>query len=74
MLKPNIAKPLFSSSKVSTLNDIHRDLAGHITWEALREIEKSLYRFGIGFSLLSNEKMSVQLVSRYLNIKQKQML
>ncbi|MFC1823355.1 DUF58 domain-containing protein [Thermodesulfobacteriota bacterium] len=74
MLKPSTARPLFSSPSVFTDHDLYGALAGHITWEGLRKTEKALQRRGIGFSLLDNEQMSTQLVSQYLNIKQKQRL
>ncbi len=73
MLKPAGARPLFSSS-VKSINDLYRNLGGHIQWDNLRETEKFLKRHGIGFTLLDNEKMSAQLVSQYLNVKQRQIL
>ncbi|MFH1490241.1 MAG: DUF58 domain-containing protein [Pseudomonadota bacterium] len=74
MLRPLTARSLFSSSSVTKVHDLYRALAGHITRESLRKTEKALQRQGIGFFLLNNEKMSVQLVTQYLNIKQKQRL
>ncbi|MEA2084368.1 MAG: DUF58 domain-containing protein [Thermodesulfobacteriota bacterium] len=74
MLKPAGARPLFSSLSVESVNDIYKDLGGHILRETLREIEKVLKRRGVGFALLDNENMSTELVSRYLNIKQRQLL
>ena len=50
------------------------DLGGHILRETLREIEKVLKRRGVDFALLDNENMSTELVTRYLNVKQRQLL
>jgi uncharacterized protein (DUF58 family) len=74
MLRPSKARPLFSSSDLLTTDDLYGELAGHITWEGLRKTEKALQRWGIGFTLLDNEQLSGQLVSQYLNIKQRQRL
>lgn len=74
MLRPSTVQPLFSSPSILTVHDLYRSLAGHIAWESIRKTEKALQRRGIGFSLLDNEKMSAQLVSQYLNMKQKQRL
>jgi uncharacterized protein (DUF58 family) len=74
MLAPPLARPLFSDADVSTLGDVYQNLGGHIVWHNLRELEKSLKHRGVRFYLLNNERMSAQLVSNYLNIKQRQLL
>jgi uncharacterized protein (DUF58 family) len=74
MVKPAAANPLFSSEAVTCGHDLYRHLGGHVLWESLRETEKGLQRRGIGFALLDSEKMSAQLVSRYIGIKQRQVL
>ena len=74
MMKPTGARPLFSSQSVESVNDLYEDLGGHVLWETLCEIEKVLKRRGVGFALLDNENMTTELVSRYLNVKQRQLL
>lgn len=74
MMKPAGADPLFYKSDVDSVEDIYDKLSGHLLWHRLRETGKVLHRNGVGFNLLENEKMCVQLVSSYLSIKQKQML
>lgn len=74
MPRPAPARPLFSPAPVETGDDLYQYLGGHIILEGLRKIERSLKSRGIGFSLLNSEKLSAQLVSQYLNIKQKQMI
>ena len=73
-LKPPGVKPLFSSSSVASINDLYAHLGGHFLWQSLHETGKVLERNGIGFSLLDNEKMCAQLVSKYLGVKQRQIL
>ncbi len=78
MMKPKGANPLFSSSpdvkSVKSVDDIYKNFGGHFLWKSLNETEKLLKQYRIGFSLLDNEKMFTQLISQYLNIKQRQIL
>jgi uncharacterized protein (DUF58 family) len=74
VLKPVGVKPLFSSSSVASVDDLYAHLGGHFLWQSLNETGKVLESSGIGFSLLDNEKMCAQLVSQYLNVKQRQIL
>jgi uncharacterized protein (DUF58 family) len=74
MLQPPGVRPLFSQANVTTLDEVYRQLGGHVLWQKLRELEKVLQRRGVHFALLDNEKLSAQLVTQYLNVKQRQML
>ena len=49
-------------------------LGGHLQWNRLRELEKVLGRRGVRLQLLEREEMSAQLVSAYVNVKQRQLL
>ncbi len=74
MIKPAGADPLFTHSNVATPNDLYEELRGHLQWHSLRELQKVLQRRGVDFSLLENERLSADLVSQYLNVKQRQLL
>ncbi|MCP4350197.1 MAG: DUF58 domain-containing protein [Desulfobacterales bacterium] len=74
MMKPKGANPLFSSHDVDSVDDIYKNFGGHFLWKSLNETEKLLKQYRIGFSLLDNENMFTQLISQYLNIKQRQIL
>jgi uncharacterized protein (DUF58 family) len=74
MMKPPGAGPLFARPDVDSADDLYQRLGGHIQWQSLRELERILSRRGAQFALLENEKLSVQLVSQYLRIKQRQLL
>lgn len=74
MLNPASANPLFSSDAVQCIDDIYGHLGGHFQWHFLRKFEKSLRRMGIGFHLHSLPDLSVNIISRYLEIKQRQAL
>jgi uncharacterized protein (DUF58 family) len=59
MLKPVAARPLFSSESVSSVNDIYKDLGGHLLWRRLQETQKVLQRKplrGAGFTIFDAEK------------------
>jgi uncharacterized protein (DUF58 family) len=73
MQQPGI-RPLFADDTVASLDDLYRHLGGHVLWHNLRELDKTLQRRGVRFSLVENEKLSAELVSQYLNLKQRQLL
>jgi uncharacterized protein (DUF58 family) len=74
MLQPAGVAPLFSDPGVSTVDDLYGALGGHLQWHNLRELQKVLQRRGVNFSLLKNERLSAELVSQYLNVKQRQLI
>jgi uncharacterized protein (DUF58 family) len=74
MLQPPGVRPLFSNSNVTDMDDIYGELGGHLRWQKLRELQKILRRLGVQFSLLKNERLSAELVSQYLSVKQRQLL
>lgn len=74
MMKPPGADPLFSHPDIASLDGLYQELGGHLQWHGLRELEKVLQRRGVRLALLENEKMSAQLVSQYMGVKQRQLL
>jgi len=74
MLQPPGVRPLFSHGTVASLDEVYEHLGGHLLWHKLCELERVLQRRGVRFSLLDNEKLSTQLVSQYLNVKQRQLI
>jgi uncharacterized protein (DUF58 family) len=74
MLRPSGARPVFSDPNVSSLDGIYRNLSGHLLWHHLQETEKTLARHGVRFSLLDHERLCPDLLSQYLNVKQRQLL
>ena len=74
MLKPSFAEPIFSNPEVRNTDDLYRSLAGHYYWQELSELGKVLQKKGVRFGQLTNEKLCLQLVSQYINIKQRQLI
>ena len=73
MLRPAGATPLFTRPVESTA-DVYRSLAGHIQWHDLEELSRVLKSRGVTLSLLESETMAADLVSRYMEIKKRQIL
>ncbi|HUA69302.1 MAG TPA: DUF58 domain-containing protein [Candidatus Saccharimonadales bacterium] len=74
MLQMPGVNPLFTDAEVANVDDLYKQLGGHLQWQKLRELQKVLQRRGVQFSLLNNERLSAELVSQYLNVKQRQLL
>jgi uncharacterized protein (DUF58 family) len=74
MLQPPGIAPVFSNPNLTSVDDLYQHLGGHLLWHNLRELEKVLHRRGVRFSLLKNERLSAELVSQYLNVKQRQLI
>lgn len=74
MIKPRGTQPVFRDPYVKSLDDIYQHLGSHMLWHNFREIERTLKRKGIQFSLVSNEAMCSHVVSQYMSIKQRQLI
>ncbi len=74
MLRPSGARPVFSSSSIESVDELYKKLGGHMLWHSLRKTEKVLRRLGADFSLLDNESMCAELISKYLSVKKRQIL
>jgi uncharacterized protein (DUF58 family) len=74
MMRGPETAPLLSGSPVERLDDLYRQLGGHILWNDLRGLEKTLQRRGVGFALLQNERLAAQLITQYMGVKRRQLL
>jgi hypothetical protein len=74
MLRPAHARPVFSNENIASTEEIYHELSGHILWHHLREIESTFARHGVHFALLDRDRLCVDLVSQYMNVKQRQLL
>lgn len=80
MLAPPYARELFSDrdagpgGAVAGEADLYQRLGGHMLWNDLRLLERSLARRGVHFALLGEAALVPDLVSQYLEIKQRQLL
>jgi uncharacterized protein (DUF58 family) len=74
MRRPPDAAPLFSGDAPADLDAVYRRLAGHLSWQSLRELEQVLRRGGVELALLEDERLAADVVDRYLRVKQRQLL
>ncbi len=74
MLQPPGAVPVFTNPNVATVDGLYQHLGGHLQWQRLQELGKVLQRRGVKFATLENERLSADVVSQYLGVKQRQLL
>jgi uncharacterized protein (DUF58 family) len=74
MIRPEHAAPLFSRGDVTRIDDIYRDIGGHFLWHDLQEVSKRLAQQGVHFALPDSAALTVDLVSRYMEVRQRQLL
>lgn len=74
MFRPPGAYPLFSSPDVRSVEGIHQHLVGHILWSSINETRRVLHQHGADLHLLDKDRLCSQLVSRYMEVKQRQLL
>lgn len=66
--------PLFENEHVEDPEDVYRALTGHLRWRELKELETKLHRHGVDLMQIPNERLSSELVTEYVNVKQRQQL
>lgn len=74
MISPRGAVPVFHGEAPGTLEGVYRRLAGHLQWHALRELQRELHRLGATMTLTDSAALTPELVSQYVNVKQRQAL
>jgi uncharacterized protein (DUF58 family) len=74
MLRPASARPLFEGDDVATAEDVYRDLAGHLSWRNLKELEATLARGGVRLAVIDPANFSGALIGIYDSVKQRQLL
>jgi len=74
MRRPEGAQPLFSEQNAGSQDSLYKNLGGHLLWQNLCDLQKTLHLHGITLSQLQDANMSAQLVTQYLNVKQRQLL
>jgi uncharacterized protein (DUF58 family) len=74
MAKPLGTQALFEGPPVAGMDDVYRELAGHLQWNKLRKLGRVLSSQGVRFSLLDADTLGPQLASLYIDFKQRQLL
>lgn len=74
MITPGNCKAIFNNGAANSIEDIYQHLGNHHVWRRLQELDKVLKRRGIAFHLVESEVLCAQLVTQYVNVKQRQIL
>lgn len=74
MPRPDQARQLFTGPEVREQKELYRRLGGHMIWSSLRELERQLRQKSVGFALIERDQLAMELVSRYLDVKRRQIL
>lgn len=74
MLRPEGVRPVFHNPEVERPDELYGELAGHFRSQSLREMELTLRRRGVAFSLTDGAHLTTDLIRQYLAVKQRQAL
>jgi uncharacterized protein (DUF58 family) len=73
LLSPSV-RPLFTPPAVEKIDDIYQNVAGHLRWTHLTELRRQLHQRGIQLCLVSNQSVSLEMVTQYIALKRRQAL
>lgn len=73
-VKPESAVPLFSDDRPGTADEVYERLGGHLMWHGLRQARETLRLRGVELSVTDRDKLGAAVVTRYLNVKRRQIL
>jgi uncharacterized protein (DUF58 family) len=74
MLRPPGVRPVFENTAVSHLDDLYRELGGHLQWEKLRELQGILHQRGIRFHLLDPVMIAAELVQQHSQVRERELI
>jgi uncharacterized protein (DUF58 family) len=70
---PPHVRPLFEEP-AENKEAVYQDLAGHLQWRGLRDLQRTLSKRGVTLCLSDSEDLAHQVVSQYMAVKQRQVL
>lgn len=74
MMRPPGVRPVFENAEVQKVDDLYRELGGHLQWEKLRALEGVLRRRGIRFALLDPVMIAAELVKQHADVRQRELI
>lgn len=75
MVRPGAAHPLFSPKRIPAASaEVYANLAGHFQWQELRETANRLRHLGVELGIPEHEELCSETVSRYLDVKRRQLI
>lgn len=66
--------PMYEAPEGIEASSLSDQISGHLRWDGLRQLQVELRAAGVEFSVLDDEKLSLELVNQYLAVKQRQVL
>ncbi|MDH3348544.1 MAG: DUF58 domain-containing protein [Desulfobulbaceae bacterium] len=73
-VNPTFAKPLFNDEEVNGIDDLYRNLAGHLQDQRLRTLSKQLRKHGVRLYRPEAGKLTLKVIDQYMTIKERQQL
>jgi len=73
-LKDRGVARIFSQQAPDSPDGVYAALAGHLEWQRVGELQRTLSRMGVQMELHQPEWLGGRLISQYLNVKQRQLL
>lgn len=74
MIRPPGARAMFQNTALSGVEPLYGELAGHLRWQNLREVERLLRRRGVGFALADAASLTLEMIRQYMSVKRRQVL
>ncbi len=74
MFRPQGAHPLFTIPDIKEIHGVYQHLVGHMLWASINETHRHLKQNGAALHLLDENQLCSQLVSQYMDIKQRQVI
>ena len=74
MARPHGVAPLFSGDVPATSDGVYEKLGAHLRWQSLQEHGRQLEKLGVAFQLVEPGSLGLELVTRYMRVKNRQML
>jgi len=66
--------PLYTADPPADRDALYAELGGHLMWARLQEVSRTLERKGVGLSLVDHDRLGVEVVTQYMQIKARQAL
>ncbi len=71
---PAFAHPLFEDDEVNEIDDLYRNLAGHLQDQQLKTLARQLRRHGVHLYRPDPARLTIQVIDQYMAIKERQQL
>lgn len=75
MVRPEKAHPLFNPKREpESVSEVYENLSGHFQWQELKETDNRLRHLGVELGIAEHEELCTDTVTKYLNVKKRQLI